>query len=89
MADVLAHDAKITTLLRILRAIDAGRITRTDMEIETGLSRSTLMRVLRLARKVMGVEIVFVRTPPPGHYRITDWGLLNPVAVRKLRRRRC
>ena len=73
MADILAHDAKLHALLTMLRSIATRSITRTDMEIETGLSRATLMRLLRTARKVFRIEIIFIRQPAPGHYKISKF----------------
>lgn len=83
MADILAHDAKLRALLAMLRAISTRSITRTEMEIMSGLSRATLMRLLRTARQVFCVEIIFMRQPAPGHYKITNWGLLNRNKILK------
>lgn len=57
-----------------------------------GLSRATTVRMLSNARSQYGVEISYRRDnslPSQGEYSIEDWGVFDPVRIKRFLRPRC
>lgn len=85
--DVAANGIK--QLIEVLCIISARSVSRVELEEDTGLSRASLARVLRVARQVCGVDVVFVRhgrgvAGGGGYYKIKNYGVF---AQKKLKER--
>lgn len=87
MTDTVAANG-IKHLIAVLRIISAKSVSRVEIEDITGLSRASLARLLRVARQVCGVEIIFVRNPGMagggGYYKIKNYGVFSAKKVRGL-----
>ena len=86
MSDRVAANP-IRHIIQILRLVAEKNVTRTEMEIVTGLSRATLMRLLRTMRLHCGVDIEFVRKNTrhdgyAGYYRINNYGVFSQKKLR-------
>ncbi|MFA6904561.1 MAG: hypothetical protein WC236_15920 [Gallionellaceae bacterium] len=78
-------DARL--LLQMLMHISQhGGVGNSELCEVLNLSRATTARMLSNARKQYGVEIVYRRDdslPSQGEYSIDNWGVFDPVRIKK------
>ena len=76
MTDKIAANS-IKNLLLVLHIISTQSVTRSEIEAQTGISRATLTRLLRVAQIHCDVEIKFMRTKSRGYYKIINYGVFS------------
>lgn len=85
MTDSVAANG-IKHLIDVLRIISSKSVSRVELEAITGLSRASLARLLRVARQICSVEIIFVRNPGVagggGYYKINNYGVFSAKKMR-------
>jgi len=69
--------------LVLAHIINGNKLTTHDLAKKTGLSRPTVTRILTKARALLGMKIVTLIGPGNAHFKIEDWGVLNPVTTKK------